>query len=148
MENLTTNNTMDNKQLEEILQQLQSNTNKQQIITETLKENEYNPEQLILKIPLEQLQNQDIKIIMESTTIEKEIDTILSLLDYNQEEQNQIRQKYNQIIMEENEQQTKVTPDLNKKRKRNNKDNKEEEQPTGKTHGKTNRTNKRTNRTK
>src|SRR6266536_3510958 len=111
MENLTTNNTMDNKQLEEILQRLQSNTNKQQIITETLKENEYNPEQLILKIPVEQLQNQDIKIIMESMTIEKEIDTILSLLGYNQEEQ------------------TKVTPDLNKKRKRNNKDNKEEEQP-------------------
>jgi len=129
MENLTTNNTMDNQQLEEILQRLQSNTNKQQIITKTLKENEYNSEQLMLKIPVEQLQNQDIKIIMESTTIEKEIDTILSLLGYNQEEQNQIRRKYNQIIMEENEQQTKVTPDLNKKRKRNNKDNEEEEQP-------------------
>ena len=129
MENLTTNNTMDNQQLEEILQRLQSNTNKQQIITETLKENEYNPEQLILKIPVEQLQNQDIKIIMESTTIEKEIDTILSLLKYNQEEQNQIRRKYNQIIMEENERQTKVTPDLNKKRKRNNEDNEEEGQP-------------------
>ncbi len=129
MENLTTNNTMDNQQLEEILQRLQSNTNKQQIITKTLKENEYNSEQLMLKIPVEQLQNQDIKIIMESTTIEKEIDTILSLLGYNQEEQNQIRRKYNQIIMEENEQQTKVTPDLNKKRKRNNEDNEEEEQP-------------------
>ena len=129
MEDLTTNNTMDNQQLEEILQRLQSNTNKQQIITKTLKENEYNSEQLMLKIPVEQLQNQDIKIIMESTTIEKEIDTILSLLGYNQEEQNQIRRKYNQIIMEENEQQTKVTPDLNKKRKRNNEDNEEEEQP-------------------
>ena len=129
MENLTTNNTMENQQLEEILQRLQSNTNKQQIITKTLKENEYNSEQLMLKIPVEQLQNQDIKIIMESTTIEKEIDTILSLLGYNQEEQNQMRRKYNQIIMEENEQQTKVTPDLNKKRKRNNKDNEEEEQP-------------------
>src|SRR6266516_1514261 len=129
MEDLTTNNTMDNQQLEEILQRLQSNTNKQQIITKTLKENEYNSEQLMLKIPVEQLQNQDIKIIMESTTIEKEIDTILSLLGYNQEEQNQMRRKYNQINMEENEQQTKVTPDLNKKRKRNNKDNEEEEQP-------------------
>jgi len=129
MENFTTNNTMDNQQLEEILQQIQSNTNKQQIITKTSKENEYNPEQLILKIPVEQLQNQDIKIIMESTTIEKETDTILSLLGYNQEEQNQIRRKYNQIIVEENEQQTKVTSDLNKKRKRNNEDNEEEEQP-------------------
>src|SRR6266487_64750 len=123
------NHIINNQQLEEILQRLQSNTNKQQLITETPKENEYNTEQLILKIPVEQLQNQDIKIIMESTTIEKETDTILSLLGYNQEEQNQIRRKYNQIIVEENEQQTKVTSDLNKKRKRNNEDNEEEEQP-------------------
>ena len=81
MENITTDDiTMDNQQLKEILQRLQSNTNKQQIITETPKENEYNPEQLISKIPVKQLRNEDIKIVMESTTIEKEIDTILSIL--------------------------------------------------------------------
>ena len=65
---------------------------------------------------------------MESTTKEKEIDTILSLLGYNQEEQNQIQRKYNQIIMEEDEQQIEVTPDLNKKRKRNNEDDEKEGQ--------------------
>src|SRR6266536_2281761 len=128
MENITINN----QQWEEILHQIQRNTNKQQLITETPKVNEYNPEQVISKISVNQLRNEDIKIVMESTTIEKEIDTILSLLGYNQEEQNQIRRKYNQIIMEENEQQTKVTPDLNKKRKRNNEDNEEEEQPKNK----------------
>ena len=65
---------------------------------------------------------------MESTTIEKEIDTILSILGYNEVEQNQIQWKYNQIIMEENEQQSEVTPDLNKKRKRNNEDDEKEGQ--------------------
>src|SRR5205814_9604321 len=39
-----------------------------------------------------------------------------------------IRRKYNQIIMEENEQQIEVTPDLNKKRKRNNEDDGKEDQ--------------------
>ena len=129
MENITTDDIiMDNQQLEEILRQIQSNTNKQQIITETPKENEYNLEQLISKIPVEQLRNEDIRIVMESTTVEKEMDTILAILGYNEEEQNQIRRKYNQIIMEENEQQIEVTQDLNKKRKRNNEDNEKEGQ--------------------
>ena len=125
MENITINN----QQLEEILRQIQSNTNEQRLIMETSEVPEYNPEQLILKIPVEQLCNEDIKIVMESTTKEKEIDTILTILGYNEEEQNQIRRKYNQIIMEENEQQIEVTQDLNKKRKRNNEDDGKEEQP-------------------
>ena len=95
---------------------------------ETSEVPEYNPEQLILKTPVEQLCNEDIKIVMESTTVEKEMDTILSILGYNEEEQNQIRRKYNQIIMKENQQQFEVTQDLNKKRKRNIKDNEKEEQ--------------------
>ena len=119
--------TINNQQLEEILQQIQSNTNEQRLMMETSEVPEYNPEQPILKIPVEQLRNEDIKIVMESTIIEKEIDTILSILGYDKEEQNQIRRKYNQIIKEENEQQIEVTPDLNKKRKRNNEDDGKEE---------------------
>ena len=138
--------TINNQQLEEILQQIQSNTNEQRLMMETSEVPEYNPEQLILKTPVEQLCNEDIKIVMESTTVEKEMDTILSILGYNEEEQNQIRRKYNQIIMKENEQQIEVTQDLNKKRKRNNEDN--EKRRTIKAHKKINRSNKRTNRTK
>ena len=124
MENITINN----QQLEEILQQIQSNTNEQRLMMETSEVPEYNPEQPILKIPVEQLRNEDIKIVMESTTVEKEMDTILSILGYDEEEQNQIRRKYNQIIKEENEQQIEVIQDLNKKRKRNNEDNEKEGQ--------------------
>src|SRR5947207_1650128 len=142
MENITINN----QQLEEILRQIQSNTNEHRLMMETSEVPEYNPEQLILKTPVEQLRNEDIRIVMESTIEEKEIDTILSILGYNEEEQNQIRRKYNQIIMEENEQQIEVTQDLNKKRKRNNEDN--EKRRTIKAHKKINRSNKRTNRTK
>ena len=138
--------TINNQQLEEILQQIQSNTNKQRLMMETSEVPEYNPEQLILKTPVEQLCNEDIKIVMESTTVEKEMDTILSILGYNEEEQNQIRRKYNQIIMKENQQQFEVTQDLNKKRKRNNEDNEKEGQ--SKHMEKINRSNKRTNRTK
>src|SRR6266496_6018333 len=89
---------------------------------------EYSPEQPIVKIPVEQLRDEDIKIVMESTIVEKEIDAILSILGYNEEEQNQMRQKYNQIIIEENDQQMEVTPNLNKKRKRNNEDHGKENQ--------------------
>ena len=124
MENITINN----QKLEGILQQIQSNTNEQRLMMETSEVPEYNPEQLILKTPVEQLSNEDIKIVIESTTVEKEMDTILSILGYNEEEQNQIRRKYNQIIMKENEQQIEVTQDLNKKRKRNNEDNEKEGQ--------------------
>src|SRR5437764_1426631 len=63
MENITINN----QQLQEILRQIQSNTNEHRLMMETSEVPEYNPEKLILKTTVEQLCNERRKIIEENT---------------------------------------------------------------------------------
>jgi len=95
--------------------------------------NQIPEEQLMIKISVEQLQECDIKVIVETLVIKDEFDATMTMMGYTEEEGRQIQQRYQEI--KEREQQNRLTKELptikeNTKRKREENDEENDKSKT------------------
>ncbi len=95
--------------------------------------NQIPEEQLMIKISVEQLQECDIKVIVETLVIKDEFDATMTMMGYTEEEGRQIQQRYQEI--KEREQQNRLTKELptikeNTKRKREENDEENDKSET------------------
>ena len=95
--------------------------------------NQIPEEQLMIKISVEQLQECDIKVIVETLVQKDEFDTTMIMMGYTEEEGRQIQQRYQEIT--EREQQNMLTKELptikeNTKRKREENDEENDKSET------------------